>query len=82
MLEPALLWREEDDGDWELLVDGEHFGVVCPHRPEYCLLVWDCGEKKNIAATLEEAKHVFERIARVTARAEAAYQAIIASEEN
>ena len=66
MAETVCTWREEDDGDWELLVDGNHFGVLCPHRPTYVTLVWDWGLKTNYAYTIEDGKKLFEKIASAT----------------
>ena len=71
----------EHDGDYELKVDGKHFGIVCPHRAGYCKIVWDWGQKVNIAPTLAEAQRLLERTARATRAAEIAYNTVLAEEE-
>ena len=35
----------EHDGEYELKVDGQHFGVVRPHHDGYCKIVWDWSHK-------------------------------------
>lgn len=71
----------EHDGDYELKVDGQHFGVVCPHHDGYCKIVWDWGQKVNIASSLTDAQRLLERTARAARAAEIAYNAVLAEED-
>ncbi len=60
-----LTWTEDEDGDFQLEVDGEYFGLVCIHHlPEYVLCVWDFAQNQAVAGTVEEAKAILERAAR------------------
>lgn len=73
-------WVVDGDGESELQVDGQHFGIVCPHHDGYCKVVWDWGQKINIAPTLADAQHMLERTARAVRAAEIASNAAL--EEN
>ncbi len=58
-------WTKDEDGDFELQVDGEHFGIVCPHHlPSYALCVWDFGECQAMEDTVEKAKRHLEKAAK------------------
>ena len=71
-------WLEENNGDWELRVDGEHFGVICAHRVQCWKVVWGWGLKVNYSRTsLDHAKSLLERSARATKAAKVAYNAVL-----
>ena len=73
-------WVVDGDGDSELKVDGQHFGVVCPHHDGYCKVAWDWGQKVNSAPTLAEAQRTLERTARAVRATEIAYNAAMEKE--
>ena len=77
MNEPAFEWTTEEDGDHQLAVDGEYFGLVCVHhaRP---LLVWGWGDHTARADSLDEAKRLMERHAIAERASRAEYERVMA----
>lgn len=68
-MKPKMEWKTDADGDHQLDVDGEYFGMVCPHHlPDYALCVWDWGQNQWPEPTVEAAKRHLERVARLAAK--------------
>lgn len=69
-----FVWKVDPEGDFLLKVDGEYFGMVCPHHlPKYALVVRDWGEYQASFPTVEEARSHLEQVARATKAASDAY---------
>ena len=54
-------WTEDEEGDHLLDVDGDYFGLVCPHHKGHVKLAWEWGTKSATAATVEEGKRMLKR---------------------
>lgn len=57
-------WKLDEDGDWRLYVNGDYFGMVCPHEERFTcpIAVWD-GEQHHCADTVDEAKQILVNMA-------------------
>ena len=49
-------WRTDDDGDINLIIDGEYMGLVCPHQKTGALAVAEWGDIRIYGESIDQAK--------------------------